>query len=208
MPSSAISWNEGNPADSSVMSALDLRSEKTAFRTGLAAEHYWPSASGAAGAHLLGAARTFFAAQSFVSSVGTDGILFVASDSSRLFHVGSESTMLLGGIGTLSAGSTPVGGQRFLWEQDIQSFNVPSGAADASATPTFFDSGFSGLPFPLVSMFTADTSATTMYFSWIQSLSPTQMTVKSRAKSSASNAPNGVLAAVIAYAASVGTHTL
>src|SRR5438309_10646194 len=121
MPTSVISWNEDNPADGAQMGQGDddLRSLKTALRTGLSQEHSWPAAGGATGAHLLGAARAFFAPQSLVSSLGTEGYLFIASNSSFLLHVGSSGTLFLGSSRMLSLGSSPTGGQRFHWVQDI-----------------------------------------------------------------------------------------
>src|SRR5689334_10227962 len=114
----SILWNENSPADtdSAGAGAGEIRSDKTSIRNAVGSEHNWPSGGGpSTGYHLLGSARAFVAAQSLVSSSGTDGRLMVTSDTSRLFHVGSAGTSYLGGQNDLSVGSSPVGGQRFYW---------------------------------------------------------------------------------------------
>jgi len=148
-----IGWDEASPADTEVISLGDdrIKSLKTSVRIGLAAEHTWPSAGGDAGIHLLGSARAFFATQSLVSSSGTDGRLMVTSTTSNLFHVGSEGTMFLGGQRTISAGSSPVGGQKFYWAQEFGAVVASLGVT----TIIFPNSGFSGIPFVVASAVTS-----------------------------------------------------
>src|SRR2546428_1122450 len=143
-------WNEAAPQDTDSVGQGDdeIRSLKTSVRNGMAEEHLWPSASGGNfGVHLLGSARPYYGPQSLVSSVGTDGRLMVTSDTSRLFHVGSAGTMFLGGQNALSAGSSPVGGQRFYWAIEFGTENP----ASQIHVVTFPNSGFSGAPFVSVS---------------------------------------------------------
>src|SRR2546430_953246 len=151
MPGSGVPllWAEQTPAETDIADAAPIRSIVTSLRNGLAVEHNWPNASGANfGYHLLGSARAFYDVESNVSSSGTDGRLLVTSDTSRLFHVGSAGTMLLGGQNVLSMGSSPVGGQRYYWATEV-------GTAPGGGTITFPNSGFSGLPFVTVSMLTS-----------------------------------------------------
>lgn len=103
-----IGWDETVPAGSESVGLGDdrIRSTKSNVRGALDAEHNFPSSGGSAGAHRLGSARAHFGTQSRVSSGDTDGRLMVASDTSRLFGVGSGGTALLGaGPLSLSLGS-------------------------------------------------------------------------------------------------------
>lgn len=140
-----IQWDETKPAgqDSVGLGDDEIRSLKTALRSGLGAEHAWPSTGGDAGVHLLGSARAFIGTQSQVSSTGTDGRLMVTSDSSRLFHVGSAGTMFLGGHTGLQVN---VGlDQRSIWDSDL-TIGVSGGI-------TFPNSGYSGIPFVSLMVF-------------------------------------------------------
>src|SRR2546430_4044287 len=125
-----IGWDESLPSDSENAGLGDdrIRSLKTSLRIGLDGEHVWPSGGGNVGVHRLGSARAFYAVQSLVSSTGTDGRLMVASDTSRLFHVGSAGTMLLGGAAVLSVGSAPPGGQTFYWAAEFGKTAIGIGA--------------------------------------------------------------------------------
>src|SRR5205807_4283860 len=108
MPGSGtpLLWNEQSPAETDIADSAPIRSIVTSVQNGLAVEHNWPSASGANfGYHLLGSARAFYDVESNVSSSGTDGRLYVASDTSRIFHVGSAGTMLLGAASALVMGT-------------------------------------------------------------------------------------------------------
>ena len=147
-----ITWNEASPADVDQVSGGDdaIRSLKTAIRVGLDSEHVWPSAGGDAGVHRIGSARAYYAAQSLVSSSGTDGRIMVASDTSRLFHVGSAGTMFLGGANTPSIGSAPVGGQRFFWAIETGENKIASAGQLVVTLP---NSGFSGAPFVTLTTF-------------------------------------------------------
>lgn len=141
-----LGWNESAPptTESAGLGAQQFQSLKTAIRTGLDAEHAWPTSGLGAGTHRLGSARAYYGVQSLVSSTGTDGRLHVTSDSSRLFHVGSAGTMFLGGSAVISAGSQPVGGQRFYWAQEFG--NALTGGV-GQVTVTIPNSGYSGVPF-------------------------------------------------------------
>lgn len=160
-----IKWDEAKPAGGDAIAQGDdeIRSTKTALRTALDSEHVFPSAGGDAGTHRLGSARAAFGTQSLVSSAGIDGRLMVTSDTSRLFHVGSEGTMLLGGQNVLSMGSSPVGGQRFYWAIEMQEVLVSFNLGE-SGNVTFPNSGFSGKPFVLVVPKTNDITSTSGMF--------------------------------------------
>jgi len=150
MPGSGVPllWTPGTPAEVDIADAAPIRSIVTSVGAGLAVEHNWPNASGANfGYHLLGSCRAHWDVESNVSSSGTDGRLMVTSDTSRFFHVGSAGTMLLGSQNVLSLGSQPVGGQRYYWAAEIQT--VTSAGTDVLIFP---NSGFSGVPFVLVSV--------------------------------------------------------
>ncbi len=137
------------------LGATRIRSLETTVQQVLDSEHNFPAAGGAnTGYHRLGSGRVFYDVQSNVSSSGTDGRLQVASDTSRLFHVGSGGTMYLGGANSISANSTPVGGQRFQWVQDFGEVNTGS---QAVVTVGFANSGYSGgvMALPFVDSLTA-----------------------------------------------------
>lgn len=153
-----IGWSESAPqnGDNLGLGAQEFRSLKTAVRTGLDAEHVWPSTGGDAGVHRLGSARAFVGTESAVSSSGTDGRLMIASNTSRLFGVGSGGTMLLGGaavallasgggaLDTFGASALP---QTHYWA--IQStFSVLR--SQGTCKITYANSGFSGVPVNLV----------------------------------------------------------
>lgn len=141
------------PADTESLGLTDdrIRSVKTTLQQVLDDEHVFAAAGGTVGQHRLGSARPYFGAQSTVSSSGTDGRLMVASDTSRLFGVGSGGTVLLGaGPGSLSIGSTPGATfpQRHYWVEEV-GFGTTN--ADGNLGVTFPNSGFSGIPYVFAS---------------------------------------------------------
>lgn len=152
-----IAWNEASPAATEAVGLGDdrIRSMKTDIRTGLDAEHVWPTAGGYAGQHRQGSARAFYGTQSQVSasdtSTNADGRLMVTSDTSRLFGVGSGGTVFLGGPGVLSVDTTAgMTAQRQRWA--LEAGVVSTGTA--TFTVTFPNSGFSAPPFLQVSVYT------------------------------------------------------
>lgn len=146
MPS--IGWNESAPQGSDSLGAGDdeIRSLKTSVRIGLDGEHVWPSGGGDAGVHRLGSGRPFVGAQSLVSSTGTDGRLYWASDTSNFFHTGSGGTAFVGGARVISAGSYPggVAPQRYYWAMEFGEGRIKT---SGGTVITFPNSGFSGAPF-------------------------------------------------------------
>lgn len=145
-----LGWDETTPNDAEAISLGDdrIRSLKTSLRNVLDSEHIFSSGGGnGQGVHRLGSARVFVTTQSAMSSSGTDGRLGWASDSSRLFHVGSGGTVYLGGpyglsVGTTTGVSWP---QRSQW---IQEFGAGiTGSSSGSTLVTVPSSGFSGVPF-------------------------------------------------------------
>lgn len=177
MPGSSLLWNENAPADTDSAGAGDdeIRSLKTSIRNGLAAEHAWPSATGSGfGVHLLGSARAYYDVQSNVSSAGTDGRLMVTSDSSRLFHVGSQGTMFIGGQSGIVGGTSPTGGQGFYWAQEWGETFIST----VSQVISLPNSGFSGVPTVLVSTMT--TSNTQVPVATIIARTATTFTISGR----------------------------
>jgi len=147
-----VGWNENSPADTESAGLGDdrMRSIMTSVRQGLDSEHNWPSAGGnSIGIHRLGSARPYVGTQSQVSSAGTEGRLMYASDTSRLFHVGSGGTVLLGGPTMLSVGSFPgTVPQRHYWAEEI---GIGITGSSGSTTLTFPNSGYSGAPYVFLS---------------------------------------------------------
>ena len=144
-----LGWDETVPSDSEAVSLGDdrIRSLKTSLRNALDAEHNWPSAGGnATGYHRLGSARVFVGAQSAVSSSGTEGRLMWASDTSRLFHVGSAGTAFIGGYTSISMGTTAGVSlpQRHIWQEEI---GLVTTGSSGSVTVTIPNSGYSGIPY-------------------------------------------------------------
>lgn len=153
-----ILWNEAAPGDTDNAGAGAgvIRSLETSLRYGLGQEHNWPAASGAAGIHLLGSARAFFDLQSNLSSSGTDGRLMVTSDTSELFHVGSNTTpMFLGGSKVISSNyaSTWTDGHIYKWIflSGNQAYNTGGGTGMVG---NWAGSGFSTIPECTASAFT------------------------------------------------------
>ena len=95
-----VGWNEGVPSSLSAagLGEADIRSVKTAVRNALDSEHVFGSSGGAGtGAHRKGSAVAFYGTASALSSTDTNGRVMVTSDTSRLFHAGSDNTIFLGG---------------------------------------------------------------------------------------------------------------
>lgn len=159
MPS--ISWSESAPANSDNLGlgAQEIRSFKTAVRTGLDAEHVWPSTGGDAGVHRLGSARAYVGPASQVSSSGTEGRLLVNSTDSSLWHVG-PTVGLLGHpfalITTNASGTTYAPAARVY--TSVQYGVNRTGSAGVVSRHTFSGSGFSGVPMLQVTPLDADSS--------------------------------------------------
>lgn len=149
-----IGWNENAPAggDSLGLGDNEIRSLKTALRQGLDGEHVWPSGGGDAGVHRLGSGRAYYGPQSLVSSVGTDGRLMQASDTSQFFGVGSGGTSFIGGPTVISAGSFPGSvPQRAIWVEEFGEGQVKT--TSATTTIAFPNSGYSGRPYVWMTVF-------------------------------------------------------
>ena len=140
-----IGWNEAEPSDSSAanLGATELRSLKTTLATALANAMYWPGSGGAsaasAGLPLPGKWRAFFGPQSAVSAYA-DGALYVTSDTSRLFGVGSGGTMFLGSAQALEQAAVPGGNARWV---------LSSGTAVASSAFSYGSVSSGALQSPL-----------------------------------------------------------
>jgi len=175
-----IGWNEGSPADTDSAGLGDdqIRSLKTSVRVGLDSEHVWPSAGGDAGVHRLGSARPYYDVQSLVSSSGSDGRLMQTSDTSRLFHVGSAGTSLIGGPTVISAGSYPGSApQRHYWATEFGEGRTATG----SVLITIPNSGYSGVPYvqvtPKLTNLVTDGGSCIL---WVQGVGSGSFTVASR----------------------------
>lgn len=154
------SWNELTPANSSGVSDGNeyIQSIKTQLRTGLAAEHNWPNASGSGfGYHVYGSARPFYGLQSAVSSSGSDGRLMLTSDTSRLFGSGSQGTTFFGGPTVPLMGEHPGAvPQRHMW---VEEFGTVDASAASTTAVTFPNSGFSGRPYTFLTVSGGDNGA-------------------------------------------------
>lgn len=174
-----ILWDESKPAgaDSLALGDNEIRSAKSSIRAAMDTEHVWPAAGGDAGAHRLGSGRPYVGVQSAVSSSGTDGKLFWASDTSQFFHVGSGGTAYIGGPRVISAGSYPgfAAPQRYQWFDEFGEGKTVSGTTIIS----FPNSGYSGRPFLQVTAF--DQAGAVAQIMYITSVTATQATIKSSA---------------------------
>lgn len=105
----AYGWDNSKPGanDQAGNGDDEIRSLRSNLQGALDSEHNFANGglSSGGGAHRLGSARAFYGAESTVSSSDTMGRLMVSSDRSRLFHVGSNGTMLLGAATILSIAS-------------------------------------------------------------------------------------------------------
>ena len=149
----SIGWNaQPSDTDSAGLGDDVIRSLKTSLQIGLSGEHTWPSAGGDAGVHLLGSARAFVAAQSLVSSSGTDGRLMFASDSSRFFHVGSGGSSYIGSPYVLEIFPHPsvAAPTREIWAEEHGVGYMPAG----STSTTIAFTGFNGIPIIVQSTWT------------------------------------------------------
>lgn len=163
---SVVSWDNTTPAGSESVALGDdrIRSAKSGVQTAFADEHIFPASGGTAGLHMKGSARAFFGAQSLVSASTTsapaaDGRMMIASDTSRLFGVGSEGTVLLGGSTVPSFGSAVaitrpqrayIAMERGLGLSDV----------NGEFTIAFPNSGFSDIPQVFTQMASANTIRT------------------------------------------------
>jgi hypothetical protein len=148
------------PADTESLGLTDdrIRSVKSTFQQVFDDEHTFASSGGAGtGYHRYGSARPYVGTQSRVSSAGTDGRLMYASDTSRLFGVGSEGTVFIGGQTVVSLGTIPGSlPQRHIWVEE-----VGAGMTNASGNliVAFPNSGFSGLPYVFPSLVTTNATS-------------------------------------------------
>lgn len=154
---SQIGWNESNPSDTESAGLGDdrIRSLTTSIRIGMSGEHTWPSSGGDAGVHLLGSARAYVGNQSQVSSSGTDGRLMWTRDQALFFHVGSDGTALIGGQTVISVGhhtdQIPYP-QRHQWVEEYGIVGIDGTPSFASTVVTIPNSGYSGIPYVLLSL--------------------------------------------------------
>lgn len=148
------------PADTESMGLTDdrIRSVKSTFQQALNDEHVFPTTGGSAvGYHRYGAARTFYGAQSLVSSSGTEGRLMLTSDTSKLFAVGSGGTVFIGGSQVISVGTNAdTAGGRHNW---VEYFGAGMTDSGGNISVTFPDSGFSGIPYFFASLATNNASS-------------------------------------------------
>lgn len=180
MPGINAGWDNATPAGSESVSLGDdrIRSLKTSVQQVLDAEHVFGASGGAGtGIHRPGSAMAAVGTQSLVSSADTEGRIFYASDTSRLFATPSNGTVFIGGPTVISAGSFPGGlPQRAIWVED---FGLADSALGNGQTITFPHSGYSGVPFVTVSAWTDNVNATPFYVT-MRALSATAVTVAGR----------------------------
>lgn len=204
---SNIAWDNTSPADTESAGLGDdrIRSMKTSVQEGLDNEHNWPASGGAnTGYHRLGSARAYVGTQSAVSSSGTDGRIMVTSDSSRIFHVGSGGTMLLGSATVISHGSFPAESlpQRYYWAEESGHQAVAAG----NATITYGHSGYSGIPFVFVSAESDSISATVAVFAAVRNVGKTTFVARMWALSDTITTPEASAGTI--HWRSLGTRVL
>ena len=156
----AGTWDATIPAGGESVGLGDdrLRSVKTTLQQALDSEHVWPSGGGIVGQHRAGSARAFYGLQSQLSSssasVVADGSMMVTSDTTRLFSTGAFGVAMLGaGPKALSLDTTAgmtFAPQNVRWAMEVGVVASPSSVH----TVTFPSSGFSGIPFLQVSIYT------------------------------------------------------
>lgn len=96
----SVTWNSAVPSVTSQAGVgyQDLQSIKSTLQQVMDSEHVFESTGGSnTGIHRKGSAVVFYGASSAISSTDTNGRLMIDSTNSRLFHVGSGDTRLLGG---------------------------------------------------------------------------------------------------------------
>lgn len=153
----SVGYDVTTPADGESAGLGDdrIRSLKTSLQQALDAEHNFPATGGAnTGYHVMGSARPFYGLQSAVSSSGSDGRLMQTSDTSRLFHVGSGGTSLVGGVTAILNGGFPgTAPQRHYWA--MESIFTATPGSTVTHTIAFPNSGFSGRPLVFVQPWSA-----------------------------------------------------
>lgn len=102
MSNVTIGWNNATPTDSDLVGQGDdvIRSIKSNVQAALDAEHFFPSAGGAAGAHRRGSARIYVGPSSEVSSADTDGRMMFNTSTNQLNYLSSTSSTIVGGRST------------------------------------------------------------------------------------------------------------
>lgn len=151
-------WSGAVPAGSESVGLGEnrIQSVKTTLQQAIDSEHVFASGGGVVGQHRAGSARAFHGARSAVSSSGAsvveNGRMMIASDATRLFGVGVEGPVMLGaGPLSLSMDSTA----NFFFGNQVTRWAMECGTVLSKSSThnvTFPSSGFSGLPFLLVSV--------------------------------------------------------
>ncbi len=152
-------WDNTIPANSESvgLGAARIRSVKTSEQQATDSEHVWPSAGGIVGQHRAGSARAFYGPTSELSASDTstvaNGRLMVTSDRTRLYSVNSLGASMLGaGPGSLSIDTTA--GMSFNPQNTRWVMEVGVTSNGSAIVVTFPNSGFSGIPFLQVSIYT------------------------------------------------------
>lgn len=172
-----IAWDEDKPADSNAYSQFpgELRSFKTALRTGLEQHFYWQDGASIASAGQMkpGAARAFYATESALSNY-TNGFLLVASDTSRLYGlVSSATTAFVGSARAIEHTTLPQQTARWL----IQGGTGHSGGGLSSTTA--FPTAYAVAPSVMCSLLTGAQSTVTLAILSISALTSGGFTVDS-----------------------------
>jgi hypothetical protein len=140
---SDITWFEALPSDDSLVSVAprDLRSLWTSIAAGLGESLFYAGSGGASqlssGELRPGATRTFFGALSASSNDADNlGRLFFSSDSSFVFLYESDRTHKIGGPGTVSHMSSPLGA---VWIEQRGTVSADEGDVGTSFTTAYTD---------------------------------------------------------------------
>jgi hypothetical protein len=146
MSNVTIGWNNATPTDSDLVGQGDdvIRSIKSNVQAALDAEHFFPSAGGAAGAHRRGSARIYVGPSSEVSSADTDGRMMWNSTTSQLNYLNSSTSVIVGGQFVPHFSVAPSSGSRY--------FAMDSGATTISygTTTIYYSSYQSGAAYYLI----------------------------------------------------------
>ena len=132
-----VGWDNTSPGsgDNAGLGDDEIRSLKTSMQSALDSEHDWAATGGAnTGRHRPGAGRAYVDTQSRLSAGDVSGRLYIASDTSRAFFLGTTSsdiTNYVGGRNVLEHAADP-GGHKFLWAEEGGHAVVSSGVAAVS----------------------------------------------------------------------------
>jgi len=171
-----VGWDNTAPAndDSAGLGDDEFRSFKTSIQTLVDAEHEFSTTGGAnSGRHRPGSAMPYSDLQSRVSAGDLEGRLYYASDTSRLFALGaqtSDATNFIGGRNvvensarqhSVDGTTNDTGARNLIWAQESGLETIVNGGASIT-----FDTAYGAIPHVVSSVWTEGGSPnppTTLY---------------------------------------------